>query len=145
MIQPLCKASQARNRRKIRLIEGDAKCLHLKNLPVNGLCGRCLSIWGPEPPFPLRNVQYTWILYSIHTGKGGGRVEPERRLEKQQFTKLRRKYEHDWPYLINACRKVPLLANFFKWRHFALVSTKLISPCWELSERRWIKEQSHEI
>ncbi len=29
----------------------------------------------------------------------GGRVEPERRLEGQQFTKLGRKYHHDWLYL----------------------------------------------
>jgi hypothetical protein len=26
---------------------------HLKKLPVKGLCGRCLSAWGPEPyPMP---------------------------------------------------------------------------------------------
>jgi hypothetical protein len=33
----------------------------------------------------------------IHTGRGGsrGRVEPERRGEGQQFTKLGRKYQHD--------------------------------------------------
>ena len=31
------------HRRKIRFIEGNAKCHHLKKLPVNGLCGRCLS------------------------------------------------------------------------------------------------------
>ncbi len=29
---------------------------------------------------------------------------------------------------INTCRKVPLHVNFFRWRHFALVSIKLISP-----------------
>ncbi len=36
------------------------------------------------------------ILY-FDTGKGGGgwRVEPEIRLEGQQFTKLSRKYQHD--------------------------------------------------
>jgi hypothetical protein len=28
-------------------------------------------------------------------GLGGGRVEPERRLAGQQFTKLGRKYQHD--------------------------------------------------
>jgi hypothetical protein len=35
------------NRRKIRLIEGNAKCRHQK-----GLCGRCLSARGPEPHTP---------------------------------------------------------------------------------------------
>jgi hypothetical protein len=29
--------------RKRRLIEGNAKCRHLKKWPVKGLCGRCLS------------------------------------------------------------------------------------------------------
>jgi hypothetical protein len=35
--------------------------------------------------------------------EGGGvwRVEPERRLEGQQFTKLGRKYQHDWLYTRN--------------------------------------------
>jgi hypothetical protein len=40
---------------------------------------------------------YMYVLY-FDTGKGdggGGRVEPERRLEGQQFTKLGRKYQHD--------------------------------------------------
>jgi len=32
---------------KIRLIEGYAKCRHLKKLTFKGLCGRCLSVWGP--------------------------------------------------------------------------------------------------
>ncbi len=31
--------------------------------------------------------------------------------------------------LINTCREVPLQVNFFRWRHFALVSIQLISPC----------------
>jgi hypothetical protein len=38
------------------------------------------------------------IFINIHKGKrvtGGGRVEPERRLDGQQFTKLGRKYQHD--------------------------------------------------
>ncbi len=41
--------------RKIRLIEVNAKCRHLKNLPVKALFVRCLSVWGPEPhthPYP---------------------------------------------------------------------------------------------
>ncbi len=37
------------NRRKVRLIEGNVNCRHLKNLPVKGLCGRCLYVWGPLP------------------------------------------------------------------------------------------------
>jgi len=37
-------------------------------------------------------VQYTVYLF---TQGSGGRVEPERRLEGKQFTKLGRKYRHD--------------------------------------------------
>jgi hypothetical protein len=51
----LLRLSQSDPRRKIKLIEGNAKCRHLKNGPGKGLCGRCLSVWGPEPhtlPFP---------------------------------------------------------------------------------------------
>ncbi len=79
-----------------------------------------------SPPYTL----YTWIQYTvlIHTGKGGGRiVEPERRLERQQFTKQGRKYQHNWLYLqaINSDKHLPqssFIKKFFRWRHFALVS-----------------------
>ncbi len=74
--------------------------------------------WGPEPHTPP--LTYCIRVYSIlfHTGKGGGgRVQPERRLEGQQFTKLSRKYQHDWLYLlsINSHKHLPqspLLVNF---------------------------------
>ncbi len=89
----------------IKYIDTKAKCCHLKNWPVNGLCGRCLSVCGPLPSydripsFPPYTL-YTCTVYSIliHRGKGGG-VEPERRLERQLLTKLGRKYQHDWLYL----------------------------------------------
>ncbi len=71
-------------RRKIRLIESNAKYRYLKKLPVKGLCGRCFIclrprplLWGRGPPMtpysppPLHTVYvYTSIL--IHTGKGEG-------------------------------------------------------------------------
>ncbi len=47
----------------------------------------------------------TVLIYCPHpvlcfdTGKGGGRVEPERILEGHQFTKLGRKYQHDLLFL----------------------------------------------
>ncbi len=60
----------------------------------------CLKSRTPYPPPP---VTHCIIVYSIliHTGKRGRRwrVEPERRLEVQQFTKLGRKYQHDSLYL----------------------------------------------
>ncbi len=43
------------------IIDTKAKYRYLKTLPVNGLCGRCLSVWGPEhhtlPHFTLYTAQ----------------------------------------------------------------------------------------
>jgi hypothetical protein len=67
------------------------------------LCGRCLSVWDPaqnpipHPP-PLHTV-YVYTSYLFTQGRGGGRVEPQRMLDRQQFTKLVWKYQHDWLYL----------------------------------------------
>jgi hypothetical protein len=67
---------------------------------VKRLDGRCLSVWGPEPNTPYPYTQYTCIQYTIYNiqytyshweGEEGERVEPERGLEGQQFTKLGRK------------------------------------------------------
>ncbi len=43
-------------------------------------------------------------------------VEPERRLEEQQLTKLGRNYQQDGMYLQsrNSCRKVPLQEKVFR-------------------------------
>jgi hypothetical protein len=44
-------------RRKIRLIEGNAKCRHLKKLTCKRTCGRSLSVWGPaHTPPPLTHT-----------------------------------------------------------------------------------------
>jgi len=52
-----------------------------------------------NPPPPLTHYINAYKIL-IHTGKWRrGRVEPERRGEEQQFTKLGRKYQHDWQYL----------------------------------------------
>jgi serine/threonine protein kinase len=118
-------------RRRIRLIEGNTKCRHLKKFTCKGLCGRCLSVWGPEPHIPPLHTVHVYTVYNIliHTGKrgGGGRVQRERRLEGQQFTKLGRKYQHEWLYLqsINYdthLPKSPFTGQFFRWRHLSLVS-----------------------
>ncbi len=71
----------------------------LKNLPVKGLCGKCLSVWGPEPhcPPPL-HIIYVYAAYLLTQERGGG-VETERSGEGQPFTKLGRKYQHEWLYL----------------------------------------------
>ncbi len=85
-------------RKKISLTEGNGKCRHLKNNLWSdfaaGVCNR------PRAPYPPLRLTHCVRVYSIliHTGKGG-RVEPERMGEGQQFTKLGRKYQHDWLYL----------------------------------------------
>ncbi len=50
-----------------------------------------------QSPIPLRPyTMYTGIqVYLFTLGRGGGRVEPERRLEGQQFTYLGRKCQHN--------------------------------------------------
>ena len=35
---------------------------------------------------------------------------------------------HRYSAGVNTCRKVPLQVNFFRWRHFALVSISLMNP-----------------
>ncbi len=86
------------HRRKMGLIEGNPMSSS-KKIPVKELCGRCLSVWGPEThsPLPLHTV-YVYTVYLVTHRKEveGGRMEPERRLEGQQFTKLGRKYKNDW-------------------------------------------------
>ncbi len=54
-----------------------------------------------SPLSPLDTVYVYTIYYSISHREGGQgkRVEPERRLEGQQFRKLGRKYLRYWLYL----------------------------------------------
>ncbi len=60
------------------------------------------------------------------------KIEQERRLEGQQFTKLGIKYEYDWLYLqsINSDKHLPqspFTGSFFRWRHFTLVYTYIFN------------------
>jgi hypothetical protein len=49
---------------------------------------------------PLIHCIYVYAVYLFTKGQGEGeRVEPERRLEGQQFTMLGQKYQHDRVYL----------------------------------------------
>jgi hypothetical protein len=70
---------------------------------------------------------HTLSLYIVlETGKGRW-VEPQRKFEGQQFTKLGRKYQHVWLYLqsVNSDKhmpQIPFIGSFFRWRHFAWVS-----------------------
>jgi hypothetical protein len=89
-------------RRKIRLIEGNAKCRYLKNLPVKGICGRRIILSeAPSPPMtpysPPPYTRYTCIPYIlIHTGKGSGLEELTRdKVRGAIVLKACRNYQHD--------------------------------------------------
>ncbi len=60
------------------------------------------------------------MTYSLFEGMGGGDVEPERRLERQQFTKT------SLLTLINTCSKVPLQVNFLDDDIFLCVHSWLV-------------------
>ncbi len=101
-------------RRKIRLIEGSAKCRHLKKITSKGTLRQVFICLRPKipyrPPPPLHAVSvYTVYLFTQGRGVGGWRVEPEGRLEGQQFTKLVRKYQHGLLYFqsINSDKHLP--------------------------------------
>ncbi len=80
-------------RRKIRLLEGNAKCRHLKELNLKGTLRQVfISLWPRTLyPYPLPYTLFTCIVYTtvyFFTQGRGGVVEPGRREEGQQFTKL---------------------------------------------------------
>jgi hypothetical protein len=67
--------SNSHQRRKMRHIESNAKCRHLKKLPVKGLCGRCLSVWGQEPhtPPPISHFTLQTCIKYTYSHREGGR------------------------------------------------------------------------
>jgi hypothetical protein len=89
-----------RDSRETRIIEGNAKCHHIKQFIYKGtlqvfICLRPRTPYPPPPPTSYTLYTCVQHTYSHREGEGGI-VEPERRLEGQQFTKLGRKYQHDW-------------------------------------------------
>ncbi len=88
---------------------------------------------------------FTVYLFTQERGRGErGESEPERRLDgysSQSWVESINMANYI-SSLINTCRKVPLQVNIFIWRHFALLSIKLISPCCELSPAFCRRESS---
>ncbi len=113
------------HRREIRLIEGNWKCRHLKNLPVKGLCGRCLSVWSPEPHTPsppLHTVYVSCIQYThSHTEEGEGGELTREKVKGATVHKAGSKIP-TWLTVSPIYKQTKSLcrSNFFRWRHFAL-------------------------
>ncbi len=117
--------------RKIRLIEGNAKCRHLKQWTYKGTLRQVFVCPRPRTSYhpPSLHTVYVYIVNLFTQGRGR-RVEPERRVEGQQFTKHGSKIPRDWKYLQSilyatgrfGCLPIPHSVNIFRWRHFAFVS-----------------------
>ncbi len=88
-----------RYRRKDKTQRKQCKISSSKKLTCKGTLRQVFICLRPRTPYPpLHNVYlYTVYLFTQGRGEGGGEgviVEPERRLEGQEFTKLGRKYQH---------------------------------------------------
>ncbi len=83
---------------KIRFIEGNSKCRHLKNWPLKGLCaGVYLSeAQNPKPPPPHLHTVYVYTVYLFTQREGRGN-----RGVYITVTKLGWKYQHYWMYAGN--------------------------------------------
>jgi hypothetical protein len=118
----------------INYIDNKANVIILKNLPVKGLCVRCLSefidwrhskscvlfstqlckllplspsVWFSSPPFPPFPVWISILHTRIRGGIWGSRLQTDKHLPQSPFT-----------------------GKFVRWRHFALPSMSLIFLCW---------------
>jgi hypothetical protein len=86
----------------INYIDAKGKCGHLKKLTCKGTLRQVFICLRPDPLlWPLTPAYtlpvYVYAVYLFTQGRGeGGRVESERRLEGQQFTKLGQKNQHDY-------------------------------------------------
>ncbi len=95
------------DRRKIRLIESNAKCRYLKKLTCKGTLRQVFYL--SEAPFPPM-TPYSPPAYTLYTCKqysyshrervgGGGGVESNPVRSLKGHYKPGRKYQHDWLYL----------------------------------------------
>ncbi len=125
----LWEYNETGRRRKIRLIESNAKCGHLKKLTCEGTFRQVFIRQRPRtsPPctLPLTHCisVYNILIHMEKRGMRGELNQPERRGVGQHFTKLGRKYQHDWLYLqsINSDKLLPqspFTGQFFKMTTF---------------------------
>jgi hypothetical protein len=59
------RAKKGGRRRKVRLIEGNAKCRHLKTITCKGTLRQEYICLSPRTPYTTPYTLYTCILYSI--------------------------------------------------------------------------------
>ncbi len=102
----------------IRLIES-------KQCKMSSSLGQVFICLRPRIPYPLPFTHcsvYVYTVYLFRQGKGGGRVELERRLEGQQFTKLGRKYQQDRLYLQSTNSDKHLPQSHFTGQYFQMTN-----------------------
>jgi hypothetical protein len=94
-----------KRRRKIRLIEGNAKCRHPEKLTSKGTLRQVLICLRSGTPYLLPLTHCIHVLFTHRRGEGGelSQREGERsnRTGRVQITKLGWKYQHDWMYARN--------------------------------------------
>jgi hypothetical protein len=102
-----------------------------KKLTCNGTLRQVFISLGPRTlsstPYTLNMcIECTILIYLHRKGGEGGSIEPEReglRGNSSQSWIKNTNICNSSPYtLINTCQTVTLQVNFFRWRHFALVS-----------------------
>ncbi len=87
---------------KVRRLRVRGRKAHVLYRIIDHLLEEVKTKFNPRPPPPpihthtLYSIRVQYKVHLFTKGRGvGERVEPERRLEGQQFTKLGRKYQHD--------------------------------------------------
>ncbi len=131
----------------INYIDSKAKCRHLKNWPVKGLCGRCWSEfidWRYSPS--CWYFRPSFLNFCPSNLRSGSTLPPSppSLCEVYCIVYTRTQCVRGWEYgvlglrQLNTCRKVPLQINIFRWRHYALPSMSLIflrfKPCTALDK-----------
>ncbi len=114
------------DRKKIKPIEGNAKCRQWRDFAA----GDYLLRHRTPCPHPLTHCIRVYLYTYSHREEGG--IEPERKLERQEFTKLGQKYQHDWLYFQSINSDKHLQQRLFTGQFsdddiFAFLSIYLIS------------------
>ncbi len=113
------------HRRKIRLIEGNAKCRHLKKWTFKGTLQQvfiCMRARKPYPP-PLLHTVYLYTEHLLTQRRVEVRWSREK-VRRATVHKAGSMYKRDWLNLqsINSDKYLPQ-------KHFVLMSIYLLSPC----------------